>query len=234
MSFFGKILQPFVFVIEKIMNFFILILGNNYGLAIIATTVFIKLVTLPLGLKQEHSMYVNSKIQPKLQEIKEKYKNDKEKQAQELQKLYAEENANPAAGCLPMLIQLPIFIAMYTVVRKLGTGENSHFLWFTLSQPDQLFKIYGFTFNLLPIISAVLQLAQQKLMMMRQTKSADETENSVQKSMMFMPLIMLFIFYNMPSGLNLYYAVFTFLSLLQSFVYMKYRQHLNEKENIKG
>lgn len=202
--------------VVQILNFFVSIVGN-YGLAIIITTVIVRLLILPLSIRQERSMAKTKLLNPEIEKIKEKYKDDKIKMNEEMTKFYKENNINPLGGCLPLLIQLPIFIALYYTFMGDSIPNTATFLWFNLKQPDKLFTIANFSINILPIITAGLMIIQQKLM-----TSDSSTENSTQNAMLFMPVVMTVIFYNFPSGVNLYYMVNTLLSILQNrYVFMK-------------
>lgn len=197
----------------KLLNFLAGILGN-YGLAIIATTIIIKILLYPLSVKQEKSMYKMKLLQPKLDEINKKYKGDKAMLSQKTAELYKESGTNPLGGCLPLLIQLPILIALYYTFSSSAIPKYETFLWFNLTEPDKLFTIAGFNFNLLPILSGILMFIQQKATM-PESKNSGNAENSMQKAMMFMPVMMTFLFYNFPAGVNLYYVLNSALSILQ-------------------
>ncbi len=198
----------------KLLNFLVGILGN-YGLAIIATTLIVKAILYPLAVKQERSMAKVKLLQPKIDEINKKYKGDKARISQETAALYKENNTNPLGGCLPILIQLPIFVALYYTFTGTAIPKDASFLWFNLTQADKLFTIAGFNFNLLPLLSGALMFMQQKMMMPDKNKDGSSAENSMQTAMMAMPLMMTFLFYNFPSGVNLYYVLNTVLSILQ-------------------
>lgn len=223
------IMSPFVYIITLIIQFYINLV-NNYGLAIILTTITIKILLLPLSIKQEKGMRASSRIQPKVKEINEKYKNDPQTRNQKIMELYKEHDANPLNGCLPLLIQFPILIAMYTVVRTHGIAENANFLWFYLDRPDALFTIGKFTFNLLPILSGLSQFVQSKMMSSSNTANLDEQAQAMNKSMQFMPIIFIFIFYKLPSAVSLYFIVSSLFQIIQSYVFLQMRKK-EEKNN---
>lgn len=201
----------------EILKFFNSIVGN-YGLAIILTTILIKLILFPLSLKQEKAMQRMKDLQPELDKINKEYKGDKVKINEMTANLYKEKNVNPFSGCLPLLIQLPIFVALYYAFMSNEIPQSATFLWFNLKKPDAIYTIGKFSINVLPIISAVLMVVQQKLM----TPQSSENENNVmQSTMLMMPIMMLFIFYKFPSGLNLYYVVNTAISILIQLYVMK-------------
>lgn len=216
------ILQPIVNVFMYILNFIHSIVGN-YGVAIIIMTFLVRALLLPLTLKQEKSMKRQKELEPKIAKLKEKYKDDKQQLNIKIAELYKQENVNPAAGCLPLLIQLPIFIALYRTF--LYNSVQGTFLWFDLSKPDALFTVSGFTFNLLPVLTAILTLLQQKMMQgsINNSGNKDSIASSMNTMLYFMPIMMLLIFYRMPSGLNLYYFVNTVLSILQQYYVLSRR-----------
>lgn len=197
---------------------------NSYGLSIIIMTILVRLIILPLTLKQEKSMKKMKELQPKIEAIKEKYKNDNQKIGQETMKLYQENNVNPMSGCLPILIQMPIFFALYTTFIGDAIPSTASFLWFNLKQPDKLFTIAGFNFNLLPILFTLNTFIQQKQMSSLTGDSSNENK-SLNTMMYTLPLMMLFIFYNIPSGVTLYYFVSGFLGLIQQYIILKGRNN---------
>ena len=194
---------------------------GNYGIAIIIVTRIVRLLMFPLTLKQEKSMKKMRELQPELDKIKEKYKDNPQEYQKRTAEIYKENNVNPLSGCLPILIQMPIFIALYYAFSGDAIPNDATFLWFHLKHPDALFKIGTFTFNLLPVLNTLVTYTQQK-MMTGKTKG-QETNNQMQSMLYTMPIMMLFIFYNMPSGVTLYYLVSGVLSLVQQYFIMKGR-----------
>lgn len=219
-------IQFLVDIAVSVLSFFAGIVGN-YGMAIVLTTILIRIILLPISLKQERSMAKMKELQPAIDKINKKYKDDKQTANIEIQKLYKEKGVNPLSGCLPFLIQLPIFIALYQAFASSSIPSDAHFLWFYLKDPDRLFTIGKFSFNLLPLLSAALMLLQQKLMIV---KNSDSEQNAVTKAMFMMPVFMTFIFYNLSSGLNLYYTVNSALSILQQ-VYISRKVRLEDEQN---
>lgn len=189
----------------------------NYGVLLVVFSILVKVLLHPLTRKSHKSTKEMQSIQPLVAELREKYKGDSQRLNQETMKLYKEHGVNPLGGCLPMLLQMPILIALFTVFRSTIEFRGAPFiLWITdLSQPDQLFNLpftipfLGWnTLNVLPILMGVTMLYQQKAM------SAQSP--SQQKSFMYiMNAFFMFIFYNFPSGLNLYYTCFNVLTILQ-------------------
>ena len=176
----------------------------NYGWSIVVLTFLVRLVLLPLSRKSQKSMRKMSELQPKMKEINEKYKDDPQKRQAETMRLYAENHVNPLAGCLPMLIQLPIFIALFTVLRSSVELRFAPWLWVAdLSAPEGLFKEW-FPFgglNVLPIAMAATMALQSLL-----TPSAGDPKQQRMMAVM-MPLMMLYFFYGYASALSLYWAV---------------------------
>ena len=191
-------------------------LAGNYGMAIILLTVLVRLVTHPLthkGIKlQAKTMEEQAKIRPYMEEINKKYKDNPQKKNQETMKLYKEHGINPLGfmrGCLPMLLQIPIFFALYYVLLQSIDLKGQSFLWIAdLSKPDALYTFKNFSLplmgphlNLLPILMAASQIVVSKFTM-------PQTGDAMQKQMMyFMPVFLLVILYNFSSGLILYWLV---------------------------
>ncbi|MDR2733193.1 MAG: membrane protein insertase YidC [Spirochaetota bacterium] len=203
----------------------------NYAIVIILVTILIKLLLHPLTQKSFVSMRKMQLIQPKLTALREQFKNDPKRLNEEMMKMYKKEGVNPMGGCFPMLLQLPVFIALYQVLPRLADLKNSSFLWVQdLSSPDTVATISAFRdvpllpyhLNILPLIMTALSVGQSLI-----TASKKEPKDSMQqqqmKMMMFMPVIFLFLFWNMPSGLVLYWTVQTILSLAQqAYINRKY------------
>lgn len=184
----------------------------NYGVAIILVTILVRVVFWPLTHKGTESMKRMQEIQPKLNELKEKLKDKPQKLQQETMALYREHKINPLGGCLPMLIQIPVFFALYNVLRSGIEMRFAPFLWIPdLSAPEGLLAGVlpgGWTLNILPLLMAATQAWQQHL-----TPSGGDPAQ--QKMMMFMPLIMLMFLYSMPSALVLYWTANQVLMIFQ-------------------
>ena len=182
---------------------------HNYGLAIIILTIFIRLITFPLQYKSIKSMKKMQLIQPELTKLKEKYKDNPQKMQQESMALFKRAGANPVSGCLPMLLQMPIFFAFYAVLRESIELVNAPFFgWIKdLSSKDPLYII--------PVLMALAMFMQQKL---TPTPSTDPTQKKV---MMFMPLIFGIFMLNLPSGLTLYILISTLFGIGQQLLVFK-------------
>lgn len=176
----------------------------NYGLAIIIMTIVIKLVLFPLTQKQMKSMRAMQEIQPKIKYIQDKYKDDPQTMQTKVMELYKEHGVNPFGGCLPLLIQMPIFIAFYQSLFKFNfkVAEHASFLWIpNIGSPDPYY--------ILAILAAVTTFLQQKVSMVN-------TKDQTQKTMLyFMPVFMAWIAATMPAGLPLYWVVFNILGIAQ-------------------
>jgi YidC/Oxa1 family membrane protein insertase len=202
-----------------LLNFLYGYLGN-YGLAIILVTVIIKLIFWPISQKGMKSMKNMQKLQPKMAKLREKYKDDRERLSQEMMSLYKTYKINPLGGCLPMVLQIPVFFALYKVL--LQTIELRHspfFLWITdLSAPDRLY--IGFD---LPYLGGlpVLTLLMGASMFLQQKMSPTAMDPAQAKVMMFMPVIFTFMFLNFASGLVLYWFINNLLSVLQQYMINK-------------
>ena len=187
----------------------------GFGLAIILVTVALKVVFWPIQAKSIESMKAMQKFQPHVAKLKEKYKDDPARLNQETMKLYKEHKINPLAGCLPMLVQMPVLFAFYKVLGGNIALRGESFLWIKdLAQPDTVAMLAGFAINPLPLLMTGSAILQQKL-----TPQTGDPQQA--KMMMFMPLIMLFMFYNMASGLTLYWTLQQFLSILQQWLSLR-------------
>ena len=183
----------------------------NYGMVVILFAILIKILLNPLTVRQFKSTKKMQEIQPKLQKIKEKYKNDTQKLSKAQMQLFKDSGYNPASSCLPLFLQMPILFAVFTVFRTTIDFRGAPFFgWITdLSVPDTLFSIGGLPINILPFFMGATMFLQQKMM-------SPNSSDPQQKTMMYaMNGVFLILFYTFPSGLNLYYSVFNLLSIAQ-------------------
>ncbi len=194
----------------------------NYGLAIILITVLIKIAFWPLAHKGAKSMKTMQKLQPKLAKLKEKYGDDKERLNRELMQLYKAYRVNPMSGCLPMLLQIPVFFALYKVLLQAIELRHAPFMWWIndLSAPDRL-MIPGITLPYLGGIP-VLTLLMGVSMYFQQKMSPSSLDPTQAKMMQFLPVIFTFMFINFPSGLVLYWLVNNILSIVQQYYVNKF------------
>ena len=184
----------------------------NYGVAIILLTILVRLIFWPLTHKSTVGMKKMQELQPKMKEIQAKFKDNPQRMQQETWALYREAKVNPLSSCLPMLIQIPVFIALFNVLRSAVELRYAPFLWIAdLSEPQALFASW-FPFgglNLLPILMAVSTGLQSAF-----TPSAGD-KNQQRMMMVFMPLMMLVMFYSFPSALSLYWFLSNLFSIVQ-------------------
>jgi YidC/Oxa1 family membrane protein insertase len=206
----------------------------NYGVAIIILTIFVRILLHPLSHKSQVSMAKMQKLQPQMKEVRDKYKNDKPRQQQELMKLYREYGVSPFGGCLPILLQLPIFIGLWGMLRESIELRHAPFaLWIEdLSQPDCLIPGFpGFwilqDLNLLPILCCVIMFIQQQMT----PKSPDPQQQQTQKLMGYtMPALLGVLFYGVASGLSLYFSASMLLGFLEQ---KRIKSHLDKLGDLK-
>ena len=174
----------------------------SYGLAIVIMTIIVKLLLYPLTKKQIESTKSMMEIQPKMKAIQEKYKNDKERLYMELANLYKNEGVNPLAGCLPLIVQMPIMIGIFYGIRDFHYAGSSGFLWMeSISVPDPTY--------ILPVLSAVTTFIQSK-------QTMPDTGNAQNKIMLyFMPLFIGYISLEFPAGLVIYWVVMNIMQIAQ-------------------
>ncbi len=206
----------------------------NYGVAIILLTLCVRGMLHPLTRKSQRAMFKMQKLQPLVKATQEKYKHDKRLQQQETMKLYREHGANPFGGCLPMLLQLPIFIGLWRSLYENANLRHAPFiLWIQdLSKADNLFDlpaalpVLGSSFNLLPLLCAIVMVVQQKL----SPKSKDPQAQQQQKIMMFMPVFFAVMLYSMPAGLMMYFLCSSSFGLLEQQWIRRGMQQASEAE----
>lgn len=187
---------------------------RNWGIAIILLTVVVRLLFWPLTQKGTENMKKMSELSPQIKEIREKYKSNPQKMNQAMSNFYRENKVNPMAGCLPMLVQIPVFISLYGVLRVAVGLRFAEFLWVKdLSEPENLF---GLGINILPLTMGATMILQQRM-------TPNTMDEQQRKIMMMMPLVFLFICYSMPAGLLLYWTTSNILSIYQTW-------HLRRKQ----
>lgn len=199
---------------------FIYNIVGNYGLAIIIFTLLIKLVLYPLTAKQTRSMREMQEIQPEMKKIQEEFDDDKEKQQEAMMELYQEHGVNPAAGCLPMIVQMAILIPLYRTIFALGDKMAAEsFLWIgtitngSLAEPDIA----------IVLLNAVIMFGQTYM-----TQKISGGEGKSNKMMYMMPLFIIFIGFRLPSGVLLYWFTSTLFTVGQQYFLSK------EPSRIKG
>jgi YidC/Oxa1 family membrane protein insertase len=230
---FWAILNPLEWLLKELMQLFYFVIPN-YGVAIILVTVLVKLLLFPLTKKQSESTLRMQTMAPKIKEVQAKYKDNPQKMNAEMQALYKKEHYNPMSGCLPMLIQIPIFFAMYNLFNTHFDLRGAVFIpgWIPdLSQPEWIYKlpftipILGWTeIRLLPFIYVASQLLYGKI-----ATPQDTGAGGMQMKMMLyvMPIVFFFILYNVPSGLLVYWIMTNILTMGQQLAINK---HLAKKK----
>ena len=203
----------FKIVCQFLLNFMNLLHSwlGNYAAAILALTTIVKIVLWPIQNKATRTGRQMALLGPKMQELREKYKDDPTRMNAELGKLYKQYGINPVGGCLPMVVQIPIFFGLFTMLRQAVELRNARFLWIhDLSQPDTVARlpIWDLPINILPLLMA----ATSFWLMQITPKSGDPTQ---QRMMMFMPLIFVVFCYNFAAALALYYTTQNLLSIIQ-------------------
>jgi YidC/Oxa1 family membrane protein insertase len=183
----------------------------NYGIVVIILSALTKILFHPLTKSSMKSMRNMQKLQPEIQKIREKYKGDAQRMNKEVMGLYKKEKINPLGGCLPLLLQMPVFIALYNVLMSSIEMRRAHFVWWIndLSSPDTVAVISGFAIHLLPILMAVTMFVQQKM---------TPTDPRQAAMTYFMPILMLVFFYSLPSGLVLYWTANNAMTIGQQYL----------------
>ena len=225
----SNILHPLVEGITHIINwmYHLTVAGHigNYGVAIILFTVVLKIVLYPLTLKQMKSMYMMQQLAPKIKEIQDKYKGkDPQKMQQKIMELYRENNVNPMAGCLPLLVQMPILISLFQALRQFPyvNTQDASFLWISnLSHVNNGPDIFGINLYFMALLTAASTFIQTRMT----TNTADQT----QKIMLYtMPVMIAYFTTQVPAGLGLYWVTFNLLGIVQQYFVNKQTRALKE------
>ena len=212
---FGWFLFGRIYLVSFLAKFLFLILSNlyahmaNYGFAIIILTLFIKLLFSPLTYLSYRSMFQMQQLQPEIKKLQAKFKDDRQQLNSAMMELYKERRINPLGGCLPVLVQIPVFVALYNILNNTVELRQAPFLFWIhdLSQKDPYY--------IFPIIMGISMIIQTRL--------TPSTPDPMQKRiMMFMPVVMTFFFLNFPSGLVLYWIVNNVLTIGQQYFTMRY------------
>ena len=217
---------PMDWISEKLLSFLIILKGfcGSYGWSIIIITVIVRVLFWPITQKANNSMKRMQKLQPQMKEIRAKYKDDSQTMNAKVMELYRTEKVNPLGGCLPILLQIPVFIALYSTLNGAVELRQVPFWWIQdLAKPDTVATIFGLAINPLVIAMTGLMVLQQRLTPV----AMDPTQ---QKMMMFMPIVMLFMLYNLPAGLTLYWTVSQSLAILQ--LMLQKRMNSGEKNQL--
>ncbi len=200
--------------------------GHDFGLAVILLPVLIKILLYPLGTQTIKSQKILAEIQPKIKEVQEKYKNDKEKQTKAVMEIYQKAKINPLSGCLPVLIQIPILIALYQVFWQGLKPEQMALLYGFVSFPGQINPGFLGIINLsepnlfLAVLAGILQFFQTKMTTPKiKTKNKNSDFSGIlQKQMLyFLPIFTIIILVKLPSAIGLYWITTTLFSIIQQY-----------------
>lgn len=192
----------FVYPLSVTLDWFAELLWGQYGLSILVVTIIIRLLILPLTLKQYKSSKKMQELQPELRKLKEKYKDDVKKQQEETMKLFQKHGVNPLAGCFPLLIQMPVLVALYNAIMRNGKIAEHSFLWMQLGTPDH--------FYILPLLAAATTFFQQKMM--------SSQMNAQMRSLMFIfPVLIFAMSMNFASALPLYWIYSNTFTIVQTY-----------------
>ncbi|WP_339221428.1 YidC/Oxa1 family membrane protein insertase [Paenibacillus sp. FSL H8-0332] len=190
--------------------------NGQYGLAVLVMVIIVRTLILPLTIKQVKSSRAMQAIQPELEKIKKKYKDEPEKVQQETMRLFQENKVNPMAGCLPLIVQMPIFIALYNSIYYNPDLRLHDFLWLQLGKPDHLF--------ILPVLAAATTFIQTRMM----TKmNPVQQQGPMQFMMMVYPVLIFIMSYNFPAALPLYWVYSNIYTIVQN--YFLYRNNDKHK-----
>jgi len=212
----------FTFVAEPMLRILKLFhhVSGNYGVDIILLTVLVKLITVPLTHKSFKSMQEMQKLQPQMKKLQEKYADDRTALNKEVMELYRRHNVNPLGGCLPMIIQMPIFIGLYNALLSAVELRHAPFAWWIndLSAPDRLppiphppLAVIAGTEIRIPVLTLLMGVS----MLVQQRMTPQTGDPAQQRMMMIMPLVFTVMFINFPSGLALYWLVNNVLTIAQ-------------------
>lgn len=208
----SNVVYYFAIALDKFADWF----NGEYGLAVLVMVIIVRTLILPLTIKQVKSSRAMQAIQPELQKIQKKYKDTPEKVQQETMRLFQENKVNPMAGCLPLIVQMPIFIALYnSIYYNPGLREHS-FLWLQLGEPDKMF--------ILPVLAALTTFIQTRMM----TKmNPMQQQGPMQFMMMIYPVLIFVMSYNFPAALPLYWVYSNIYTIIQN--YFLYRNNDKHK-----
>ncbi|WP_322907163.1 YidC/Oxa1 family membrane protein insertase [Paenibacillus campi] len=199
----------FAYALDTFANWF----GGEYGLAVLVLVLIVRTLILPLTMKSVKSSKAMQAIQPQIQKLREQYKDDPQKQQAETMKLFQENQVNPAAGCLPMLVQMPVIIALYNAILYNSELREHTFLWLQLGQPDKFF--------VLPILAAVTTFIQTWMMMRMNPASM---QGPMQIMMYLYPVIILFMAWSFPAALPLYWIYSNIYTIVQNYFLYRNKQ----------
>lgn len=200
----GFFTKYFVYPLSLTLDWFAAHLWGQYGLSILVVTLIIRFLILPLTLKQYRSSKRMQELQPELKKIKEKFKDDAKKQQEETMKLFQTNGVNPLAGCFPLIIQMPILIALYQAIMRNDQIREHTFLWMNLGAPDKYY--------ILPLLAAATTFLQQKVM------SSQMTNPQMQSLMFIFPVMIFVMSMNFAAALPLYWVYSNLFTVVQSYL----------------
>jgi len=192
----------FVYPLSVLLNWFAEIFWGQYGLSILVVTLIIRLLILPLTLKQYRNSKQMQALQPELKKIREKYKDDPQKQQEETMKLFQKHGVNPLNGCLPLLVQMPVLFALYHAIMRNAEIRQHTFLWMQLGSPDPYY--------ILPLLAALTTFAQQKIMSAQMT-------SQMKGLMVIFPILIFVMSMSFASALPLYWVYSNLFTAVQTY-----------------
>lgn len=201
----------FVYPLSEALDWFAGIFWDEYGISILIVTIIIRLIILPLAIKQYRSSKQMQALQPEIKKLKEKYKDDAQKQQEETMKLFQKHGVNPLAGCFPLLVQMPILIALYHAIMRNGEISSHSFLWIQLGERDPV---------VLPILAALTTFIQQKI-------TAKHMPNQMQALLVIFPVLIFVMAMSFPAALPLYWVYSNIFTIIQT--YFLYGRSQNEE-----
>jgi YidC/Oxa1 family membrane protein insertase len=192
----------FVYPLSFSLDWFAQLLWGEYGLSILAVTIIIRLIILPLTIKQYRSSKQMQVLQPELKKLKEKYKDDTKKQQEETMKLFQKNGVNPLAGCFPLLVQMPVLIALYSAIMRNSEINQHSFLWMQLGTPDPYY--------ILPLLAALTTFVQQKMM-------SAQMPAQMQSLLFIFPVLIFVMSMSFASALPLYWVYSNIFTIVQTY-----------------
>ena len=222
-GFFGGISKALIAIMRVLYN-----VVHSWGVVIILLSILLNVILFPLTVKSFRSMQKMQELHPQMEKLKIQFKDNPQKLNKEIMELYKKYNINPMSGCLPVLLQMPIFISLYNALMKSIELRGTNFLWIKdLSMPDAVpipisLPLFGSSINILPLFMVAAMVIQQKISTKTMGAAVTPEQKQQQKMMMvMMPVVFGFIFYNMPSGLVLYWVVNTVLTIVEQAAILK-------------
>lgn len=202
----------FVWPLSEFMNWVADSAWGEYGIAILVVTIIIRLLILPLTIKQYRSSRAMQALQPEMKKIREKYKDNTQKQQEEMMKLYQQHGVNPLAGCFPLLVQMPVLLALFHAISRNPEIREHTFLWMQLGEKDHLF--------ILPVLAALTTFIQQKMM----SSTQSQVPSQMQALMYIFPVLIFVMSMSFASALPLYWVYSNLFTIVQTyFIYGLYK-----------